>query len=373
LGGHYGKAETLLRGALEVAQHRRDDYAVAEAQGNLGAVYQNEERMIEAERAYREALSIFRRIPDTDYETAVVLRNLGSVYSARRRDSDALKVLDEALKLAKKDSPAEAAQILNALGIVYFRQGKMSRAESLLAQAMEMRSLAGGDSDLTDAQILGNLAAIYEKQHKYGRAEESYKRALEITERRLGPVHPFLTTILGNLAGLYSEMRRYSETEDQYRRSLAILEQMSPAPNARIVLTLHWLGKNYLQQGEKTSAESTLARAVEIARRNPVPDPEMPILLDAYADILKSLGKVQDAQRPNTEARRTRRDGSNGSRTEPGLAAGCLNGIGGENARRGAPGRGSGSRQVEQRTFFRAPKGYPRSSLHLPGDLFGFS
>ena len=49
-----------------------------------------------------------------------------------------------------------------------------------------------------------------------------------------------------------------------------------------------------------------MARAVEIARRNPVPDPEMPILLDAYADILKSLGKVQNALRLNTEARRMR-------------------------------------------------------------------
>jgi len=50
-------------------------------------------------------------------------------------------------------------------------------------------------------------------------------------------------------------MGRHSEVEGQYRRSLTILEQMSPAPNGGIVLTLHWLGKSYLQQGEKSNAE----------------------------------------------------------------------------------------------------------------------
>jgi tetratricopeptide (TPR) repeat protein len=107
-----------------------------------------------------------------------------------------------------------------------------------------------------------------------------------------------------HLGGLYTEMRRYRETGDQYRRSLNILKQMSPAPNARIVRTLYWLGQNYLQQGEKASAENVFARAVEIVQRNPVPDAETPMLLDAYADILKSVGKLQEAL--HAEAKRAR-------------------------------------------------------------------
>src|SRR5262245_38787811 len=307
--GHFEAAETLLRSALERAQNSGDDIAIAAVLGDLGAVYENEERLIEAERAYSQALSIFSRMPDKNYEMAVILRNLASVYSLNRHYSEALKVLGDASKLLKKNTPDEqalAAQLQNSLGMVYYRQGKMSKAEPLLAQAIAMRSLAGGDSDVTDAQILSNLGAIYQKQRKYAKAEESYKRSLEITERLLGPMHPYLTATLANLGGLYTEMRRYSETGDQYRRRLSILEQMTPAPDAKIVLTLYWLAKNYTKLGEKISAESALARAVEIARRSRVPNPEMPMLLDAYGDILKSLGKVQEAQRLHTEARRTR-------------------------------------------------------------------
>jgi len=207
--GHFEEAERLLRSALEAAQRTKDDHAVAAAYNDLGTVYQNEERLIEAERAYSEALRILKRIPDKNYETAVALRNLASVYSVNRRDSDALRALGEASKLLKKNTPEEqalAAQLQNTLGMVYYRQGKMSRAEPLLVQAMATRSLAGGDAYVTDAQILSNLGAIYQKQRKYAKAEESYKRSLEITERRLGPVHPYLAWTHGNLAELYSEM-----------------------------------------------------------------------------------------------------------------------------------------------------------------------
>ena len=61
----------------------KDEYAVAAAQGDLGAVYQNQERLIEAQRAYDSALSIFRGLGDKTYEIAVVLRDVGSLRPAR--------------------------------------------------------------------------------------------------------------------------------------------------------------------------------------------------------------------------------------------------------------------------------------------------
>jgi tetratricopeptide (TPR) repeat protein len=307
--GHYEEAETLLRTALELAEKNTDEYAAALAHCNLGAVYENEERLIEAERSYKKALSIFRHIPDKKYDTAVVLLNLSSLYPVDRRASDALKLLQEALELLKKNTPDErvlTAKILNGFGIVYFQQGKMSRAESLLTQAIRIRFDREPDSEFVGAQILGNLGSVYQRQHKYAKAEESHKRSLEIAEHVLGPVHPYLATILGNLGGLYIESHRYSEAKDQYRRSLSILETMRPVPDRTIVGTLRALSLIYLQEGEKTTAERMLERAVNIARHNRAPDSEMPSLLDAYADILKSLGKMQEALTLQAEARRVR-------------------------------------------------------------------
>ena len=105
---------------------------------------------------------------------------------------------------------------------------------------------------------------------------------------------------------MYSEIGRYDDAEDQYRRSLGILEQASPALDVRISRTLHFLAKNYVRKGDRRRAEEALAKAVQIARHNPTPNPEMPQLLEAYGDVLKTRGRVQEAQLLRVEARRIR-------------------------------------------------------------------
>ena len=308
LAGNFQTAEVLLRRAIEVGQEQGNNYAVAMAQNDLGSLYAEEERFIEAERAFVTALSIFRRLRDITYEMAVVLRNLGSLHSINQRDSEALKALQEASKLVDKSTPdggALAAQILNDQGMIHFRKGKISKAEALETEAMSVRS-DPRDLDLIDSQVLTNLGTIYQRQRRYAKAIEAYHRSLEVTSLRLGPSHPNLTLTLGNLGILYSEMGRYGDAEDQYRRSLSILEQSSPALDLRMSRTLHFLAKNYLRKGDRSRAEEALSRAVQIARRNLVPDPEMPQLLEAYADVLKSLGRTEEAQRLGVEARRIR-------------------------------------------------------------------
>jgi tetratricopeptide (TPR) repeat protein len=288
LAGNFEKAETLLRRAVNIAQEQGNTRAVAVAQNDLGVLYAVEERFTEGERAYQLALSIFRSI-GIDYETALVLRNLGSLYSNDQRADESLQAFQEASKLVDKttrDGSALAAQIFNDQAMVYFSKRDIKKAVTLALQAMAVRPAAGRDSDLIDAQILANAGTIYQWQRRYAKAEEAYRQSLGITERLSGPSHP--------------------DAEDLYRRSLAILEQSSPVLDLRMSRTLHFLAKNYLRTGERCKAEETLAKAVEISRRHPVPDPEMPQLLEAYGDVLKSVGRTQEAQRLRGEARRIR-------------------------------------------------------------------
>jgi tetratricopeptide (TPR) repeat protein len=92
---------------------------------HLGNIYQREDRLGDAEQAYRSALTIFRRLP-LQAEEATVLLNLGVTYSRRGRYAEALETLDQALKLNEK-SPTAAdilgTQILNSMGLVYLRRG----------------------------------------------------------------------------------------------------------------------------------------------------------------------------------------------------------------------------------------------------------
>jgi tetratricopeptide (TPR) repeat protein len=305
--GHFERAEILLRNALATALQNGDDYAAATAEVYLGDVYQNEDRLTEAEQVYSEALSLLRRIPNKSYEQALVLRNLGSVYSLNGRDSDAVKALQEASKLIKKDTRNEealAAQVLNSLAMVYFRQGKTGKAETLL-----LRAITPADETaptLGYAQILNNLGSVYQRRRKLDKAQKAFKQSLEITERELGASNVELAITLNNLASVYTEMRRYGDAEDLYRRAAVILEQTKPPLDAKIVRTLHALSKTYLRQGDTARAESVLARAVDVARRNPVCRGDLPTILEAYADVLKSRGQPELARRLRLEARQAR-------------------------------------------------------------------
>lgn len=79
----------------------------------------------------------------------------------------------------------------------------------------------------------------------------------------MGPAHPDLPFTLANLGALYTEMGLYVEAEDRYKRSLRILEKMNPVPHAQMARVYHELGKVYLRNKGKISAESAGSRCGE--------------------------------------------------------------------------------------------------------------
>jgi len=306
LAGRFKNAELFLQNALAVAEKNADDDAIAATAAELGNVYQSEDRLPEAEEAYARALSIVRRSSRQD-ALVVILLNLGVTYSLGGRYSQALKTLEEAWKTNQiSHDEMLRAQILNSMGMVYLRNGKTRKAEVLFNQAKAARGIERPEPDLIDAQILNNLGAVYQRRHKYQEAEKSYQKAVKITQEQLGPAHPDLALTFANLGELHTAMGRYVEAAEDFGHGLLILEQMNPVPYARITRMYQEFSKMYLQNKDQANAELTLVRAVQIGRRNPVPDPNFPDLLDTYAAVLKASGQLQEAERARVEARAIR-------------------------------------------------------------------
>src|SRR5262249_38749122 len=131
LEGHYQQAEPLLHKAIGAARRSGNAYGAALSYSALGDVYQAEGRFANAIEAYREGLSLTGRGRLQSHAAAIMWRNLGSALTAQAQYPDAIKAFKEAAKTMKVDavnSPALEGQILNALGVVYFHQGKMDKA-----------------------------------------------------------------------------------------------------------------------------------------------------------------------------------------------------------------------------------------------------
>ncbi len=265
--GRLKTAETRYSAALK-AIGRNNDNARAAALAELGDVYVNLDELSKAERSYLDSLAIYKRLHEKD-STILILRNLGATYSLERRNEDALRVLGEALASATADTRSNrlvVAEVLNCLGIVYYRMGDTNQAEAILNQALQSFSNSGVPFDR--AGILNNLGAVYQAQHKFDRAENLFKEALRITESKKGALHPDLTVSLNLLGLLYTAAGRYSEAEEQFQQALKILQPDKSSFDSRVTRILQDLSVTYRKAGRNAEADDTLARAKGIARRN---------------------------------------------------------------------------------------------------------
>jgi len=305
--GHFADAEVLLRSALAESRREGRTTETAETLNHLGDVYLSEDRLADAEDAYREALALYKQSASPEIGAVVALRSLGTALSLEGREDKAISILNDALRQAKTSFPSNdelAAEILNSLGMTYSQRRNFKKAEALFLEVVRIKSSAGGN-DFPTANALNNLAQIHREQHKYAEAEREHRQCLEITIALLGPSHPEVAITRGSLAMLYVRMGRLDDAKAQVLESLRITERTDPLIPGRVVRIRHILSEVYLRQGNVTESEEALKRAVEIARQTPN-DPETPAVLDAYSSILQRSGKTEQARKAHGEAERAR-------------------------------------------------------------------
>jgi tetratricopeptide (TPR) repeat protein len=282
--------------------------AVALNYATLGDIAQGKEQFTESERAYGKAVEILQRQPGQIHSLAILWRNIGSVLTAEGRLREALAALKKAHKLTRKNEFKDLAldaEIFNGLGVIYFQEGDMRKAETSFIQAAAIDSPASKALDVA----LTNLGNLYQTQRQYGKAEDAYKRSLQATEARWGDSHLNLTVTLRSLGTLYRVTSRYKEAEASFERSIRILEKKPSSDGRPMLLALDGLAKTYIQEHDESRAEPLLARAMEIARR-PAAFPGDAALtvevMKTYSKVLAALQRTHEAERLEEDARKIR-------------------------------------------------------------------
>jgi tetratricopeptide (TPR) repeat protein len=128
-----------------------------------GALYEKQNKVSDAEKAFRKSLELDENNPAT-------LNYLGYMLADR-----SLK-LDEALKLVQKAVDLDRGQgaYLDSLGWVYFRMNRLDLAEQYLKKAA---AYVGTDSD-----IHSHLAELFLKQGRYDEARSAWTKSLQFAE-----------------------------------------------------------------------------------------------------------------------------------------------------------------------------------------------
>ena len=222
----YEKSLRTLERALAIGQEARgaEHPQTALTRGVLGELHRRRGDLDAAEDAYGRALAAIQKTFGERHPHTVLHRlGLGRIalQSGRLAVADAL--LAETLSIAEKASPSnpDIPQVLDALGELRLRQGRLVDAREALerSRSLEDEALPPGHPDRVRTSVL--LAEVLAAEERPAEAEALLRQALAIAESAHGPDHPDVADALHAL-GTVLLRRNDEEAASCLERALAV-------------------------------------------------------------------------------------------------------------------------------------------------------
>jgi tetratricopeptide (TPR) repeat protein len=269
--GLYAPAEDLLSQAREdirspaVSDESRVRTLIASGRAlNLAGNYDA------AARILRSAVELARRRLDpSNTLRSGALTELADVLTQLEKYSEAEQLCNEALAADRKRGSAGTevlAETLGTLGLAYFYEGDLVKAEPPLREALKLREQALGMHHALTAMSLDILGVLLYQTGRYDEALKAYEQALPIHREVFGAEHPEMATILNNIGRVALITGRVDEAEPLLRQSLAMFEKFKGSAHANLVPPLNSLAMIDAYRGRLDNARREIERAATIAR-----------------------------------------------------------------------------------------------------------
>ncbi|XP_068168980.1 protein O-mannosyl-transferase TMTC2 isoform X2 [Antennarius striatus] len=214
----------------------------AKAWGNLGNVLKSQDKMQEAEQAYRNALYYRSNMAD-------MLYNLGLLLQEGNKFLEALHYY----KLAIGSRPTLASAYLNT-GIILMNQGRLDEAKRTFLTCADIPDENLKDPHAHKSSVTSCLYNLGKLHHEQGHQEEAlgvFKEAIQKMPRQFAP-----QSLYNMMGEAYIRLNKLTEAEHWYRESLRAKPDHIPAH-----LTY---GKLLAMTGQKTEAERYFLKAIQL-------------------------------------------------------------------------------------------------------------
>jgi len=204
---NFTQAEDMYTHALARAEsHLPDDPLIATVLNKMALLYQDTNRLKDAEPLMKRALKINENALGPDHPKVI------------KGHKDLAELLQDS---SGPDQPNMATDI-NSLALFYLTTGRFEEAEPLFERVLKINNNLFGADHPKVAISFNNLALLYLSTDRFEEAEPLFERALNINENSFGADHPDVARSLGNLAQLYQDTNRLKEAESLYERAVTI-------------------------------------------------------------------------------------------------------------------------------------------------------
>jgi tetratricopeptide (TPR) repeat protein len=267
--GSITESKKVLEEGINAARERGEaSAALAGALNDLGSMYHDSGHFAEADSAYRESLSIWRRLPEKNPKMGTVLGNLAGLRLAQARPSEAEKLYREAERLVTSANGLESPELANihcGLAEVYWEMGRYENARLLGERALSVLEARPNDPHRGVALFL--LAKTAWKQNSDEEAERLLRRAIEQLRRTLGTQHATFASVLVSLAVLMSR-KNPSEADQLFAEGLQSVETRLGPNHVFTGSTLVAYAQHLAERGRKREAKNLKRRGEEILTRH---------------------------------------------------------------------------------------------------------
>lgn len=229
--GQYRQAEQLLQQTIRAIEAKEPrSPMMAAALNNMGLVYEALGDALKAERSFMRAIAILKSCDDvTDRDRARPMNNLGILYLElgvidKLRELRLDELADRLEKL-NPNYPDLAITLENVAGYHYIRK-KLSLAEESYRKAMALRTAHEGPEGFELASNFHNLGALLIQQKRYAEAEQHLQRAFSIWEKHPDRFNPSKPLAYANLGWVYALTGRRDQAESTYAKAIQLAESL---------------------------------------------------------------------------------------------------------------------------------------------------
>jgi tetratricopeptide (TPR) repeat protein len=152
-------------------------------------------------------------------------------------------------------------RIVNNLGDLYRRVGRLKEAEQMLQRALDGKEKMFGTEHINTLSTVDNLGLLYQGLGRLEEAEQMLQRALDGKEKMFGTEHINTLSTVNNLGLLYRDLGRLEEAEQMLQRALDGREKILSPEHMGTLGTVNNLGLLYIRLGRLDDAEQMLQRA----------------------------------------------------------------------------------------------------------------
>ena len=276
LRADYGAAEQAYREAAQLASQRPKDRRSKLARANslygLGRVLHGQGHYQEAERSFRDALTLQRQLHGAEHgDIARTLKDLANTLDDDGDLKGALPLMRTAVSMQRKlhggEPHPDLADAINDLGKLLEENGDYAESERMFRESIAQRHRLYGDKHPAIAQGLNNLANALQDNGELANAESTYRQALAMERELLGAEHPEVANTLNNIAFVQYDLGDARGALTTEREALSVYSKLFKGDNPDVAAVTNRIGFWLTLAGEYPEAERHIRAGLEMRRR----------------------------------------------------------------------------------------------------------